>query len=331
MLEAFSLAWGLLVPAEDCDHSSFKNLGLLCPVCKESVFLVTSSTRSPHSRKKKDGSAVEIAEQKVAAHFSHHPDTSKSQVAQCELKLSRMTSSQRQAIEAKGRNQRRSIFQKHFWKIVMTSHRYLEFESWKNEGKTQFINLGAVVYLQPVEQSAAVWDKMVGAMVAQFRYPEQVAHTKTDLERAILMWQELAKQEPLGEKFTEQLRPWVESLNVKMQVAVVSEAIDYLCGSRQIPMLTDLFHYSLSNYIHASALAYQGHKGSVQVTFNSLEIGVVPAGISANAKCLALATDQFYKLKDRDLEGIFYYVRDDIVQALAMVMWRDRFAEFASK
>jgi hypothetical protein len=46
---------GLLVEASDCDYTSFKHLGLLCPICKRSVFLVGAKQRATHTRKNKAG------------------------------------------------------------------------------------------------------------------------------------------------------------------------------------------------------------------------------------------------------------------------------------
>jgi hypothetical protein len=52
MLLASSIRYGgILVEAPECDYNSFKHLGLLCPICKRSVFLVAPKMRPAHNRK----------------------------------------------------------------------------------------------------------------------------------------------------------------------------------------------------------------------------------------------------------------------------------------
>jgi len=75
MLTASSIRYGeMLVDAAECDYTSFKHLGLLCPICKRSVFLVKEAVRSATQRKKKDGSTCEVKGSNVVSYFAHHPE-----------------------------------------------------------------------------------------------------------------------------------------------------------------------------------------------------------------------------------------------------------------
>lgn len=58
---------GLLVKAVDCDHEAYRNLGLVCPNCHESVFMVQEHIRYFEETDKTV---------KVIQHFSHRKDKS---------------------------------------------------------------------------------------------------------------------------------------------------------------------------------------------------------------------------------------------------------------
>jgi hypothetical protein len=74
---------GELVEASECNYDDYKHLGLLCPECKSSVFLVAGSMRS---RKEKTFD--------VSAHFSHFKNVAPTLVQKCELRVAKCCSLQ---------------------------------------------------------------------------------------------------------------------------------------------------------------------------------------------------------------------------------------------
>jgi len=120
MQHATSIKYGgLLVNAFDCDYEAFRNLGLTCPYCHESVFLVQGHER--HYQK-----TSKITE--VASHFCHRPDKNKDAIAVCELRSRQITSIEIQRRETKSKNQRLQLFNRHLWNILLTCYKLKDFE-----------------------------------------------------------------------------------------------------------------------------------------------------------------------------------------------------------
>lgn len=67
---------GQLIEAQDCDHDSYKMLGLLCPECKSPVFL-----RTKHER------LIKGKYHPVEPTFSHFKAVDASQIARCVEKV----------------------------------------------------------------------------------------------------------------------------------------------------------------------------------------------------------------------------------------------------
>jgi hypothetical protein len=112
---------GMLIDALECDYTSFKHLGLLCPICKRTVFLVKESTRLASQRKTKDGSKIDVKAADIPAYFAHHPEVDKNTVNDCELRSKQITVTERVYLEAKAHNQRQKILQAHLWRMIQTS------------------------------------------------------------------------------------------------------------------------------------------------------------------------------------------------------------------
>ena len=97
---------GFQVAADDCDHESAKKLGLICPFCKEAVFLRKGSY---HERSGRQVS--------VPSSFAHyHSDDPTAQ--QCELRAKRQEGQEYlQRLEIESRNQRLKLFNNHLWEM----------------------------------------------------------------------------------------------------------------------------------------------------------------------------------------------------------------------
>ncbi len=111
---------GELKSAEDCNYSSFKDLGLICPHCKQSVYLVDKHERSASNRVLKSGRTVPVRHATVNSHFVHHSlDTDL-----CELKdksISPQTIIHRATV---ARNQRAAILRDRFWSIFCSGQQF---------------------------------------------------------------------------------------------------------------------------------------------------------------------------------------------------------------
>lgn len=92
---------GLLVAAVDADYSTSRDLGLICPFCKESVYLVKG-----HARR---GSAIPAA-------WRHYRVSAQS--AYCEQRvLTRDGKNELKALQKTAHNQRLKLFNRRFWEI----------------------------------------------------------------------------------------------------------------------------------------------------------------------------------------------------------------------
>lgn len=97
---------GQLVEATACDYNSYKHLGLLCPECKASVFLVRQTKR-----------AIREKLIDVPAHFSHFKQDRESAKV-CELRVRNYTQTEIDRATISARNQRLKFFQRWFAKCI---------------------------------------------------------------------------------------------------------------------------------------------------------------------------------------------------------------------
>lgn len=142
MLTASSIRYGgMLVDAAECNYTSFKHLGLLCPICKRTVFLVREKLRPASTRKNKDGSVSAVKEANVCSYFAHHSDVDRDTINDCELRSSQITLGQRLAAETISRNQRQKIMQAHLWKITRTSLLLHELEIYEQIFSSMWMNV----------------------------------------------------------------------------------------------------------------------------------------------------------------------------------------------
>lgn len=114
---------GQLVKAVDCDYQDYKHLGLLCPNCKDPVFLQGESSRI-------------LGEKTISIppHFKHFTAKDAPLVKQCEARVAKYDQKELKRRAIKTRNQRLQILQKFFWKIIETNPytpKYNELEALK--------------------------------------------------------------------------------------------------------------------------------------------------------------------------------------------------------
>jgi hypothetical protein len=101
---------GELVDAAECDYEDYKYLGLLCPECKDPVFLRAAGVRFQNNK-----------EVKVGAHFCHFQSKDPAIALQCESRVAKYDKAdfEKRARQAKG--QRLRLLQRWFWTIFLGS------------------------------------------------------------------------------------------------------------------------------------------------------------------------------------------------------------------
>lgn len=114
---------GELVSAEKCNYKSFSDLNLICPYCKNSVYLVGEHGRSSTVRQLRTGRIVPVREATVSTHFTHHIKDINFSV--CEKKDSQVNSQTLIHRTTVARLQRARLFKASFWELFC-SNQYLE-------------------------------------------------------------------------------------------------------------------------------------------------------------------------------------------------------------
>jgi hypothetical protein len=97
---------GQLVEAAECDYNSYKHLGLLCPECKDPVYLRAEGKRLQHGK-----------EVSIGACFCHFPGKDPTLIAQCENRVSKYTPKELQRMAAQAKGQRLKLLQRWFWSV----------------------------------------------------------------------------------------------------------------------------------------------------------------------------------------------------------------------
>jgi len=93
-----------LIDAVDADYDDYKDLGLLCPNCKQPVFLQAVSERLVGD------TLVEIP-----PHFKHFKAKDPALVKECEARVAKYDHSEIQHRAAQAKNQRLRLLQRRFW------------------------------------------------------------------------------------------------------------------------------------------------------------------------------------------------------------------------
>ncbi|MBX9256890.1 hypothetical protein H1Q63_23685 [Desmonostoc muscorum CCALA 125] len=106
---------------EQCDFNSYSDLGLICPICKQEVYLRKGDIREPY--------------------FAHFHATSSRQVKECELRVSADGNSTEISSLIENRGQRLEIFQQHFLSLIYFENSKIiedvKFNNWINSRKDE--------------------------------------------------------------------------------------------------------------------------------------------------------------------------------------------------
>ncbi|MEH1873966.1 competence protein CoiA family protein [Nostoc sp.] len=112
---------GKRVYAKDCDFVSYSEQGLICPICKQEVYLRKGNIREPY--------------------FAHFHATTSREVEECELRVSADGNGTETSSLIENRGQRLEIFQQHFISLIYFENSKIiedvKFNNWINSRKDE--------------------------------------------------------------------------------------------------------------------------------------------------------------------------------------------------
>lgn len=328
MKEAQSMRYGgLFVAASECDYTSFKHQGLLCPICKKSVFLVAGSERSPHQRTLKDGSVRDVKQAKIDAYFAHHPDTEKSLVEACELRSTQITQAQKALVAAQSRGQRQKALQAHCWKILKTSIKLEDIDTTPKLLYSYWER--ATEDWQDKQVSRRMYQLYISNLCDQFRLPSQITLTKEDVGMLINHWFINSQDSSL---LPSDMHPffvkWRSQLDHKMQEAITCEVIDFISQIRQTPILSTL----IENAVYNLALVAAGYAklkmsdASVDKLINHVRT-ITPAKLCDKnmEKSMSVFLSELIRFDAEQFKLCFQFVCKDVIQSIVFTDWAGEF------
>jgi hypothetical protein len=334
---------GLLVNADDprINYDSFKDLGLICPCCKNTVFLKASAERSGHKRKVGDR-VVEVKSALIGRHFAHHKNTHPAQVFNCETKMAKLSAVDRKDIERIARNQRANIFRAKFWRIVKTSYRIHSEELMERSRSTIFAAIAHVsgILRHDSERSPTnrdiiavqdIYFPILAELKSQFIMPSQLTHTKEDIRSAIDKWNSILFSESvIGDPLVLSIQDFMNSTNLDYHALVVAEALDYLAMPRQQAILSILIEQALMNHLSVSLKACRARDAAeIELIFNRITPSDYDGSPPTEIEYSTVIKKYCTMLNNRaDFEHVFYFVRDEVVLMLSLINWFKAFEDF---
>jgi hypothetical protein len=135
---------GKRVYPKDCNFVSYSEQGLICPICKQEVYLRKGNIREPY--------------------FAHFHATSSRKVEECELRVSADGNSTETSSFIENRGQRLEIFQQHFLSLIYFGNsRIIEdvkFNNWINSRKYQSNQIINNIIIKRIDYFIKNWQSM---------------------------------------------------------------------------------------------------------------------------------------------------------------------------
>ena len=323
MKEAQAMRYGgLFVQASECDYTSFKHQGLLCPICKKSVFLVAGSERSPHQRTLKSGAVSEVKLAKVDAYFAHHPDTDKTSVEACELRSTQITQAQKALVAAQSRGQRQKALQAHCWKILKTSIALVDIDN----TPTLLYSLWEVATKHYREEKAAkrMYQLLIKNLCDQFRIPANISYIKSISGARIEQWVAIQQEFFVHPTLHPMFETWQSHLDLKMQEAITCEVLDFVSQIRQNPILSTLIEQAVYNFILTDAINLRTKQHGIEQTirhFNNIDL----INDHSVLKNMLSITQDLTRMNQERFGDLFMYVCEDVSQSIFLTNWASEF------
>lgn len=315
---------GLLVNASDCNYEDYKNLGLVCPNCHESVFLIQEHDRHYKSSKTS----------KVAAHFSHRKEKSAQAIALCELRVNQISAAEIKRRENASRNQRLRLFNRHLWNILTTCYKLDAFSQ-----RQQLVDVG-FAKVCPNAQVALQIKKGYTSLLSQMLANER--------ERIVFQAEQfindLRSQVTQEQQLHENLQPiialWRQAIDCKMQVEIYKEVIAVLVQKKHLPILEKLIELSLYNLAVITALSQSSNfsdafGGSLRDHRERLQMfsNFFAAKFQLKDEAISEVFDDLvtiYLSKNQEgIVAVYNFVRSDILETIALTPWAESFEKYA--
>ena len=308
---------GLLVNASECDYEAFRNLGLTCPHCHESVFLVQGHER----HYKKTSNTTE-----VASHFCHRPDKNQDAIALCELRSRQITSTEIQRRETKSKNQRLQLFNRHLWNILLTCYKLKHFEE-----KQQSLDSGFRSVCKSDPNATVVKNAYKDFLIGHIYSYSGSIISEADFFFSDLMKKISDDKLVLQEDLKAILTLWRQQIDAKMQVEIYKEAVTCLLQKKHLPILEKLIVASLSNLVTITALSVDlnlGDSDRLQI-YNSFFTGEISLNKETELDVYPTLMDAILTQDSERLSAIYHFVRDDVLETIAFTPWAESFAKFS--
>jgi hypothetical protein len=226
---------GLLVNAADCNYDDYRKLGLTCPHCHESVFLVQGHERHYQKTSKTT---------EVTAHFNHRPDKSEDAIALCELRSRQITSAEIQKRETKSKNQRLQLFNRYLWSILSTCYKLKKFEQ-----KQHSVNNGFKNICKSAEIKERVLKDYKNFFIQAISSYKNKIISEADFFITDLMKKVSNDKLVFQEELKGTLILWRQQIDAKMQVEIYKEAVSCLLQRKHLPILEKLIVASIDNFV----------------------------------------------------------------------------------
>lgn len=202
---------GTLLTADECDYEDYKRLGLLCPECKDAVFLRAEGVRF-----------VKGKEVKICAHFCHFKSSDPAIASQCEARVNSYTKQELQKRANQSRNQRLRLLQKHFIRLLSFSILFGEVEAdWDNSmqlaGASLVSNYGSksrISFRSFFEKNANITPENLKFVLNREKHSELVRMAESDCPEKVSS----------VEKYSLQL----VGVDRRMQELIIGEVIAFL-------------------------------------------------------------------------------------------------------
>lgn len=111
-----------------------------------------------------------------------------------------------------------------------------------------------------------------------------------------------------------------------MQEMIVCEALDFVCQKMQSPILLKLIESSLYCWVLADSVSLlHGNSSDRRIReFNKIGYNSIDA-IDGMAKAMTISCRQLIGMDKQEFELVFYFIRDDVMQALSLIDWPGQF------
>ncbi len=200
---------GQIISAVDCDYQSYKNLGLLCPNCKDAVFFQGQSSR-----------ALEQKIISIPPHFKHFAAKDPALVQQCEARVAKYDAKELLRRATSVRNQRLKLLHRWFWQIFTVHHDSLATEAEKSIDQMKVIQFESGLILSLEEQFTKLLDCQTAFKTEARSLVAQISD-QTYLNR-------ISKSGEMTEKAVAILKSLCARIDYKMHDLIIGEIIDFL-------------------------------------------------------------------------------------------------------